>query len=161
MATRVLPHPSPFVCLIWFLSGPRNQDTEPAPSGAAHRPSVCGPQPAPVGHLTHPQGRKQVRLHALLLVGQRGRATFPGPGCLPRWNKGACPTWAPTPWWPALPPTQGICLPSWWGGDLTCEPQTINMIPPTHLCLSGFAGVWKKWDGGSCRADPGGPGSTA
>lgn len=62
---------------------------------------------------------------------------------------------------PALPPTQGICLPSWWGGDLTCEPQTINVIPPTHLCLSGFAGVWKKWGGGSCHADPGRPGSTA
>ena len=65
----------------------RNQARNQPPSGTAHHPSVCGPQPAPVGHLTHPQGRKQVRLHALLLVGQRGRAMFPGPGCLPRWNK--------------------------------------------------------------------------
>lgn len=113
-----------------------------------------------------PQGRKQVGLHALLLVGQRGRAMFPGPGCLHRWNKRACPAWAPTPWGPGPPclPTQGICLPSWWGSDLTCDPQTINMIPPTHLCLPGFAGVWKGWGwrglnmGSSC-ADPRGAGS--
>ena len=131
----------------WCCPSPLSLWTTACPCGSPHPPAGQEAGEAPCPAFGWPAGQSHV----------------PRPRLPPQMDERACPDLGPHTLvaWPALPPTQGICLPSWWGGDLTCEPQTINVIPPTHLCLSGFAGVWKKWGGGSCHADPGRPGSTA